>query len=116
MLHLKKTVSFAIFSFFVALLSCKKEETKPLPTVSFTFSGSNTAAPATVIFINNSTNASSYLWDFGDSTASILPNPSHTYLKGGNYTVKLTATGTGGTNTQTQTITILNPTALKITV
>jgi hypothetical protein len=44
-----------------------------------------------VQFLNNSTNATSYEWNFGDGSTSTLSNPSHTYVDGGNYTVTLTA-------------------------
>lgn len=30
-----------------------------------------------------------WLWDFGDGNTSTLPNPSHTYTTGGDYTVQL---------------------------
>jgi PKD repeat protein len=40
-------------------------------------------------FINTSTNATNYLWDFGDGVTSTLLNPNHTYASAGNYTIKL---------------------------
>ncbi|MFH2142570.1 MAG: C25 family cysteine peptidase [Bacteroidota bacterium] len=49
------------------------------------------AVPVTVTFTNTSTNATSYLWDFGDGTTSTDENPVHTYTVLGNYTVTLTA-------------------------
>ncbi|MFH2096358.1 MAG: C25 family cysteine peptidase [Bacteroidota bacterium] len=49
------------------------------------------AAPVTVTFTNNSTNATSYLWDFGDGNTSTDENPVHTYTANGTYTVTLTA-------------------------
>ena len=45
----------------------------------------------TVQFINESTGASSYLWDFGDGNQSTEVNPLHTYLTGGDYDITLTA-------------------------
>jgi gliding motility-associated-like protein len=48
--------------------------------------------PATVNFVNNTVNAVSYLWDFGDGTTSTLQNPPpHTYNTPGTYTIKLKA-------------------------
>jgi len=38
------------------------------------------------------TNNVSYLWDFGDGTTSTQTNPTHNYLKAGDYTVSLTVT------------------------
>lgn len=49
--------------------------------------------PASVNFINNSMNATSYHWDFGDGNTSTLANPSHTYTAAGTYAVELIAIG-----------------------
>ncbi len=54
---------------------------------------SNCQAPFTVQFQDNSVNANTYLWDFGDGTTSGLRNPSHTYQTLGNYNVKLNIDG-----------------------
>jgi len=58
---------------------------------------------ATVTFANTSTNAQSYLWDFGDGNTSTLSNPVHTYAAPGNYTVTLTATNSCTTLASTRT-------------
>jgi PKD repeat protein/predicted esterase len=50
----------------------------------------------TVNFTNTSINATSYLWDFGDGSTSILTNPSHTYTVVGTFTVQLTAFNSTG--------------------
>lgn len=47
--------------------------------------------PAVISFINQSTSASSYLWDFGDGSTSTDINPQHTYTTNGTFHVKLTA-------------------------
>ncbi len=39
-----------------------------------------------------------WLWDFGDHTTSVLQNPTHQYLSGGSFAVKLTAGNVNGTN------------------
>lgn len=61
---------------------------------SFTYSN----AALTVNFTNTSSNAVSYLWDFGDETTtedvSAEANPSYTYPALGVYDVTLIATGT----------------------
>lgn len=40
-----------------------------------------------VMFTDNSTNATSWSWDFGDGNSSSDQNPVHTYSSAGNYTV-----------------------------
>jgi len=42
-----------------------------------------------VNFTSTSTNATTYIWDFGDGDTSILQNPLHTYPAGGTYTARL---------------------------
>jgi PKD repeat protein len=59
----------------------------------------NGCAPLLVDFYNTSTNAITYLWDFGDGSTSILENPSHTYVNPGNYNVSLTGFGTNANAT-----------------
>ena len=59
-----------------------------------------------VSFINYSTGADSYVWDFGDGTSSLLSDPVKTYTKEGTYTVKLTAKKGSMTNTYTRNVTV----------
>lgn len=113
---------FLVFTILIIQLSaCKKKETPPppppaAPIANFTYTGDNTYASATVDFTSTSTNATSYLWDFGDNGSSTQASPQHIYLNGGVYTVTLTAMGAGGTNSKTKTVNILNrPTTCKIT-
>lgn len=67
-----------------------------------------------VSFTNSSSNGNTYLWDFGDGTGSILPNPQHTYTADGVYTVELTAFNSCGSDQFTQQVAIatLGPLAL----
>ncbi|MBN2173843.1 MAG: DUF2271 domain-containing protein [Bacteroidales bacterium] len=59
----------------------------PTPSAEFTYAGTN----YTLEFTNTSTNANSYLWDFGDGNTSTENNPTHTYAEAGAYEVTLTA-------------------------
>jgi PKD repeat protein len=52
--------------------------------------------PENVAFTNTTTNATSYLWDFGDNSTSTSSNPVHSYTTNGNYTVSLYATNSCG--------------------
>ncbi|MEL7530438.1 MAG: gliding motility-associated C-terminal domain-containing protein, partial [Bacteroidota bacterium] len=46
---------------------------------------------ANIQFNNLSLGAVSYEWEFGDGNASVLQDPTHTYVETGLYTIKLTA-------------------------
>lgn len=64
------------------------------PVANFTHVSNNGYhAPSIVTFTNTSEHAASYLWDFGDGTAtSTAQNPVHTFTAVGSYDVKLTVT------------------------
>ncbi|MGZ4055048.1 MAG: PKD domain-containing protein [Bacteroidia bacterium] len=53
-------------------------------------------SPLTAVFSNESINASSYSWNFGDGNTSTLLNPSNLYTSPGTYNVTLIATSAGG--------------------
>jgi gliding motility-associated-like protein len=52
--------------------------------------------PFKVSFINQSLDADSYHWDFGDNMTSDSLNPAHTYNSYGNFTVQLVVTHSNG--------------------
>lgn len=88
--------------------SCKKST--PEPVAGFTYSN---PSPLTVVFTNNSSNASEYIWDFGDKMNSREINPTHIYQSFGNYTVKLQASSDGVTKYAQQAVALL-PKSVKI--
>ena len=47
-------------------------------------------------FINTSTDATTFHWDFGNGNFSTLKTPSNVYYKTGSYSVKLVAIGEDG--------------------
>lgn len=59
-------------------------------------------APFTVKFMDQSENATSWKWDFGDGNSSTIQNPTYTYNKVGLYTVTLTVTNAAGSNVATK--------------
>ncbi|MFY8127591.1 MAG: PKD domain-containing protein, partial [Chitinophagaceae bacterium] len=86
----------------------------PKPATDFNLnSGSLCLSTPSVSFINNSSGANSYSWDFGDGTFNTLTNPSKTYASFGSYNVKLVSTNSFGCKDSiTKTIIIGNkPTA-----
>ncbi len=69
----------------------------------------NGTRPLNVQFTDHSTGTlTSWLWDFGDGSSSILQNPAHIYTNSGQYTVSLTVedTTTSDTRTKDQYITV----------
>ena len=69
----------------------------PSPTASFTFNPSTAEVlNPTFDFTNQSSNAVSYQWSFGDSENATQTDPSHAYLTEGVYTVTLVATSEYG--------------------
>lgn len=71
------------------------------PVAAFTFTN---PTGTSVQFFNQSTGATSYLWDFGDGTTATSAQPSHTYTQNGVYTVTLTVTHCGLTSVTQQVI------------
>ncbi len=78
-----------------------------LPVANFSASPASGNAPLNVSFTDNSTNATSQLWYFGNGNSSTEMNPTHNYSGPGNYTVILIVNNENGWNTGTQNITVL---------
>jgi PKD repeat protein len=60
-------------------------------------------APLSLQFTDQSENATSWKWYFGDGTNSTEQNPKHTYNKAGQYAVSVTVNNMAGRNTATYT-------------
>lgn len=74
-------------------------------TASYNFNVAS--CTGTVTFTNQSLNATSYIWNFGDATpVDTTTNPSHTYLSSGTYTVTLIAFNSCSSDTIQQQVTI----------
>ena len=75
-----------------------------LPVAGFSGTPTSGTVPLTVVFTDLSSNATSWEWNFGDSSAnSTIQNPTHTYTTVGTYTVTLTAGNGNGTSTEVKT-------------
>lgn len=80
----------------------------PLVIAAFT-APDTVCAPFSVPFINLSTGAASYSWNFGDGTTSSIVAPVHTFPGPGTYSVQLIASNPNACNeadTTTRNITI----------
>jgi PKD repeat protein/FtsP/CotA-like multicopper oxidase with cupredoxin domain len=90
----------------------------PVPVADFTATPLEGPAPLTVKFKDNSTNATTWNWTFGDNwmanninmSNSTRRSPSHTYLRFGNYTVNLNVTNSAGFNNKITYINVTNST------
>lgn len=93
---MKHTLQLLILFFLIGLFencSKKKADISPVnPTADFSYEIKDGIAT----FTNKSENAVKYLWDFGDGQTSIEKAPVHTYIKAGEYKVKLTAESIDG--------------------
>ena len=78
-----------------------------LPVAAFTASPLSGIVPLNVQFTDNSQNADSWNWNFGDGNTSTLQNPpSHIYYSPGTHTVTLTVENSNGTNSTSTTINV----------
>lgn len=75
-------------------------EELPMPEAAFSAEPTTITAGEEVTFTNESENADSYEWDFGDGNDSADASPTHTYEEAGTYTVSLTASGETGEDTE----------------
>lgn len=79
----------------------------PTPQADYFATQTSGCEGLTVSFVENSENAVSFIWDFGDGSAlSNESNPTHTYNTAGQYTVSLTTVGVGGCETTTSQTTV----------
>jgi len=84
------------------------------PTIEFTASPTNGAAPLTVLFTCPDTDSGGaqvkeWDWDFGDGTASDEQNPSHTYTNANDFEVSLSVV-----NNNNYTIDATGPTTISV--
>lgn len=113
---LKKLFPAFFIIALIAIAGCKKDsynfDDLP-PTVKSFYSIGDTVLhmDKEIQFKNESENAESYSWDFGDETNSTESNPKKTYTKAGIYTVSLKVVGPGGTGRFSKDLTIIDPNA-----
>lgn len=106
-----KAFVLVFFGAFALAGSCNKGDGTPSnkPLARFSISGYEVATPCTITFINISSNATSYEWNFGDGFTSTQSNPTHNYVFNGSFLLKLKATGPGGADSVCKLVTIEAP-------
>ncbi len=87
--------------------SCSKEDDTPDVSAGFTASKTTAAVGEEIQFTNNSANATSFTWSFGDGTTSTEKSPKKVYNASDVFEVSLSATGAGGTTISKASITIV---------
>ena len=78
------------------------------PTANFTYSAPAQNYNNPIQFVNTSTSAGEYLWDFGDGSTSTDENPTHTFTTSGANTITLIASNCLSSDTLVNSITIAN--------
>jgi PKD repeat protein len=86
------------------LFSCSED---PEPPVVEMFAEVDGTDSYTVNLSTNSTNATSFVWDFGDGETGSGATTSHTYSLSGDYTITVTAIGDGGEASSSKSVTIV---------
>lgn len=77
-------------------------DTLPVADFNYYFVGDS------VVFVNNSTNAYNYIWNFGDGNSSTVINPIHVYNKDSIYIVSLIANSSCNSDSTTDTVYYIN--------
>lgn len=94
---MKFLAAILVLSTMVLFAACEdKPEPNQNTVAKFSVSNYDRNLPAPVSFFNTSSNATSYLWTFGDGTTSTDANPTKVYTNIGTYFIKLVATGPAG--------------------
>jgi PKD repeat protein len=100
---LKLATNLLAILIILEFTACKKDKH---PKAQFTASATSIGMGSAITFTNTSTDASDYLWKFGDGNGSVEKNPTYNYDSIGRFKVTLTALGTGGEDTVSTMITV----------
>ncbi|MEO8719693.1 MAG: PKD domain-containing protein, partial [Ginsengibacter sp.] len=88
--------------------SCNKQDdttftiaVSPIPTASFSYNPAEPKENTFTNFVNQSSGATKYIWNFGDGDTSILKDPKHIFEETGTYNVCLSAANDVGCSDDT---------------
>ncbi|MEM9142830.1 MAG: PKD domain-containing protein, partial [Bacteroidota bacterium] len=111
----------SVFLLTFTYVGCEDDDDAQLPSLEAGFTFTQDQDTGVVTFLNTSTNADSYSWNFGDDTSSTEINPTKIYAANGTFTVMLTASNAAGASDTFQSEVTINipepptPLALPIT-
>jgi len=88
---MKKILPVMIFALMFLWAGCNKDDDDNITLAKFSWTLAPT--PGEVNFTNQSTNAETYEWNFGDGSMTTQMNPVHAYDQNGTYIVTLKAFG-----------------------
>lgn len=107
---MKSNKMIFLINLIIILYGCENDVSILNPKADFRFLPSDSIAMLdTVQFINDSENASTYLWYFGDGNTSTEKDPIHSYDSEGDFTVKLIASKDQKTDSITKYIKVTRP-------
>jgi PKD repeat protein len=104
-----KNLSIILTGLLFLFASCSKKQAQPQPVADFSIVYTNDVAPAKITFQNNSSQALTYSWDFGNGETSQEENAEHIFMNPGTYDVTLIARNGGQSTQVTKQITIQQP-------
>jgi PKD repeat protein len=106
---MKRVLAFTLFLIVIFAACDKKDKTNNQADANFSVAGYEVPAPVTLQFLNTSSNATSYLWNFGDGATSTSFNPTHQYPLPGDFNVTLKVTGPTGTDSICKIVSVAPP-------
>jgi PKD repeat protein len=109
---------FLLFGLTIFMVTgCRKiNQDNIVPSAYFSVSPTSAETSQNVYFTNQSSDADSYSWDFGDGYTSKEGNPVHYYTSEGTYTTTLTAYRNNGNSDSYQIDIDVYNTVLEVTV
>ena len=81
----------------------------PAPDAQFTQTPNVGCPTLKVIFTNNSTGATNYIWNFGDTQTTTITNPTHNYNNPGTYSISLIAANSIGCKDTAVSTVLIHP-------
>jgi hypothetical protein len=105
LLKIAKKITLLVLA--ISFFGCTNDDDNKYPVLEAGFTYTINIDTGTVTFINISSQATNYSWDFGDGTSSNLINPEKTYPPG-EYKVILKATNVAGASDTFEDIIVIS--------